>query len=136
MPRWVIDSNPAPAPFLLTHTLPAPPLLQERDSAAADTGVRLMERSVFSDRMVFVRTVQESGWMGDVELAVYDSWFEPILNSQPSLLPDGFIYLRADPNVCMDRWVTCRHEVRLTYHAYVHKVSGYVRAHYRQVSAV
>jgi hypothetical protein len=64
-----------------------------------------MERSVFSDRMVFVRTVQESGWMGDVELAVYDSWFDPILNSQPSLLPDGFIYLRAEPPVCMDRWV-------------------------------
>lgn len=27
-----------------------------------------MERSIFSDRMVFVRAVRESGWMGDVEL--------------------------------------------------------------------
>jgi len=41
---------------------------QERDSAATPRPVRLMERSIFSDRMVFVRAVRESGWMGDVEL--------------------------------------------------------------------
>lgn len=62
-----------------------------------------MERSVFSDRMVFVRAVKESGWMGDVELAVYDSWFGPILDTSPSLVPDGFIYLRCTPNTCMER---------------------------------
>jgi deoxyadenosine/deoxycytidine kinase len=64
-----------------------------------------MERSVFSDRMVFVRAVRESGWMGDVELAVYDSWFGPILETNPSLKPDGFIYLKCDPSTCMERWV-------------------------------
>jgi deoxyadenosine/deoxycytidine kinase len=67
--------------------------------------VRLMERSVFSDRMVFVRAVRESGWMGDVELAVYDSWFGPILETNPSLKPDGFIYLKCDPSTCMERCV-------------------------------
>jgi len=77
--------------------------LQERNSASIQHPVRLMERSVFSDRMVFVRAVRESGWMGDVELAVYDSWFGPILDSNPSLLPDGFIYLKCDPSTCMER---------------------------------
>lgn len=66
--------------------------------------VRVMERSVFSDRMVFVRAVRESGWMGDVELAVYDSWFNPILEQSPHLRPHGFIYLKCDPSTCMDRW--------------------------------
>lgn len=78
-------------------------VLQERNSANIGQPVRLMERSVFSDRMVFVRAVKESGWMGDVELAVYDSWFGPILDSNPSLVPDGFIYLRCTPDTCMER---------------------------------
>lgn len=78
---------------------------QERNSANIPHPVRLMERSVFSDRMVFVRAVKESGWMGDVELAVYDSWFGPILDSNPSLVPDGFIYLRCTPDTCMERCV-------------------------------
>ncbi|KAF6264466.1 hypothetical protein COO60DRAFT_1634365 [Scenedesmus sp. NREL 46B-D3] len=51
-------------------------VLQERNSTGMRKPVRLMERSVFSDRMVFVRAVRESGWMGDVELAVYDSWLK------------------------------------------------------------
>ena len=67
--------------------------------------VRLMERSVFSDRMVFVRAVRESGWMGDVELVVYDSWFGPILDTNPALKPDGFIYLKCQPSTCMERYV-------------------------------
>lgn len=79
--------------------------LQERNSTGLRKPVRLMERSVFSDRMVFVRAVRESGWMGDVELAVYDSWFGPILETNPSLKPDGFIYLKCDPSTCMERWV-------------------------------
>ncbi len=44
------------------------PSAQERDSSGTRRPVRLMERSIFSDRMVFVRAVRESGWMGDVEL--------------------------------------------------------------------
>ncbi|WIA28596.1 hypothetical protein OEZ86_011136 [Tetradesmus obliquus] len=78
-------------------------VLQERNSTGLRKPVRLMERSVFSDRMVFVRAVRESGWMGDVELAVYDSWFGPILETNPSLKPDGFIYLKCDPSTCMER---------------------------------
>lgn len=80
--------------------------------------VRLMERSVFSDRMVFVRAVRESGWMGDVELAVYDSWFTPILESNPSLKPDGFIYLQCTPSTCMERYVQRQHT------AGMHRVSS------------
>ena len=37
-------------------------------------GLRLLERSVWSDRMVFVRAVHNSDWMSDLELSVYNSW--------------------------------------------------------------
>lgn len=62
-----------------------------------------MERSVFSDRMVFVKAVHAAKYMSDTELAVYDSWFDPVLQSLPSLVPHGFVYLRAMPETCHRR---------------------------------
>ena len=47
-------------------------MLQEREEKTAD--LRLLERSVFSDRMVFVQAVHESKYMSDLELSVYNSW--------------------------------------------------------------
>lgn len=41
--------------------------------------------------------------MSDLELAVYDEWFDPVVSFEPNLVPDGFIYLRADPDTCMSR---------------------------------
>lgn len=78
-------------------------LQQERESRARDKSLRLMERSVFSDRMVFVRAVHEACFMNDMELSVYDSWFNPIISALPGLVPDGFIYLRAQPETCKHR---------------------------------
>jgi len=65
--------------------------------------LRLMERAVFSDRLVFVRAVHESKWMEDYQMQLYDSWFNPMLAQVPGLIPDGFIYLRAEPDTCMRR---------------------------------
>jgi len=62
-----------------------------------------MERSVFSDRMVFVRAVHEAKWMNGMELSIYDSWFDPVVSVLPGLVPDGFIYLRASPDTCHRR---------------------------------
>lgn len=78
--------------------------MAERDSYHNDVGVeRVLERSVFSDRLVFVKAVHRGGQMNDAELAVYDSWFDPLLESRPSLVPDGFVYLRAEPETCHRR---------------------------------
>ncbi|CAD7702979.1 unnamed protein product [Ostreobium quekettii] len=65
--------------------------------------LRLLERSVFSDRLVFVRAVHEAKWMDDFHLKLYDAWFQPFLLEVPGLVPDGFIYLRAEPSTCMER---------------------------------
>ncbi|CAH9126289.1 unnamed protein product [Cuscuta epithymum] len=78
-------------------------LMQERESSAGIKPLRLMERSVFSDRMVFVRAVHEANWMNEMEISIYDSWFDPVLSSLPGLIPDGFIYLRASPDTCHKR---------------------------------
>lgn len=78
-------------------------MMQERETQLGKRPFRLLERSVFSDRMVFVRAVHEAQWMSDLELNIYDSWFEPVVQASPSLIPDGFIYLRATPDICMNR---------------------------------
>ncbi|KAL1534149.1 hypothetical protein AAHA92_30369 [Salvia divinorum] len=78
-------------------------VMQERESCGGMKPLRLMERSVFSDRMVFVRAVHEAKWMNEMEISIYDSWFDPVVSSLPGLIPDGFIYLRASPNTCHKR---------------------------------
>jgi deoxyadenosine/deoxycytidine kinase len=85
--------------------------------------VRLLERSVFSDRLVFVRAVRAAGWMTPADLAVYDAYAEALLGlarptpsstaaapappppaaSASPLVPDGFVYLRSQPTVCAER---------------------------------
>ncbi|KAL3641823.1 hypothetical protein CASFOL_012638 [Castilleja foliolosa] len=78
-------------------------VMQERESSGGVKPLRLMERSIFSDRMVFVRAVHEAKWMNEMEISIYDSWFDPVVSSLPGLIPDGFIYLRASPDTCHKR---------------------------------
>lgn len=78
-------------------------LMQEKESSNGVKPLRLMERSVFSDRMVFVRAVHEANWMNEMEISIYDSWFDPVVSSLPGLIPDAFIYLRASPDTCHKR---------------------------------
>ncbi|KAK1433339.1 hypothetical protein QVD17_10249 [Tagetes erecta] len=78
-------------------------VMQEKESSSGIKPLRLMERSVFSDRMVFVRAVHEANWMNEMEISIYDSWFDPVVSSLPGLIPDAFIYLRASPDTCHKR---------------------------------
>lgn len=52
---------------------------------------------------VFVRAVHEANWMNEMEISIYDSWFDPVVSTLPGLIPDGFIYLRASPDTCHKR---------------------------------
>eukprot|EP00210_Caulerpa_lentillifera_P009216 g8786.t1 len=78
-------------------------LKQNRSTFDGKKPLRIMERSVFSDRLVFVRAVHEAKWMDDMQLQLYDSWFNPLIKEVPGLIPDGFIYLRANPETCLRR---------------------------------
>ncbi|CAL5221461.1 g3654 [Coccomyxa viridis] len=77
--------------------------MQAKESEDCGAALRLLERSVFSDRMVFVRAVHEANWLSDMELSIYDSWFDPLISSLDALVPDAFIYLAASPETCMRR---------------------------------
>lgn len=81
-------------------------VMQEKESSSGMKPLRLMERSVFSDRMVFVRAVHEAKWMNEMEISIYDSWFDPVVSTLPGLIPDGFIYLRASPDTCHKRMMS------------------------------
>jgi hypothetical protein len=73
-------AGPRPLPPRARPAPPAPaPAAQERNSRGCGKDHRLLERSVFSDRMVFVRAVVDAQWMTPMELAIYDSWFAPLV---------------------------------------------------------
>lgn len=36
---------------------------------------RLLERSIFCDRMVFVESLKDSNYMSEMELTIYDKWY-------------------------------------------------------------
>ena len=77
--------------------------LQEIESRRENVSLRILERSVFSDKMIFVESVHENGWMSDMELALFNSWYNPMVQVSPNLVPEGFIYLRTSAATCMRR---------------------------------
>lgn len=78
-------------------------VLQSYNTVIGERPFRLMERSVFSDMMIFVRAVHESKFMTDLELNLFRSWFDPVVSQLPGMVPDGFVYLRASPETCLKR---------------------------------
>jgi deoxyadenosine/deoxycytidine kinase len=76
---------------------------KDRKARSSLKPLRVLERSIFSDRLVFVRAMHEAGFMGDLELRLYDSWFSMEIAQDQELTPDGFIYLKARPETCIKR---------------------------------
>ncbi|CAN6881974.1 unnamed protein product [Brassica oleracea var. botrytis] len=58
-------------------------LIQEKESAFGVKPLRLMERSVF------VRAVHEAKWMNEMEISIYDCWFDPVVSALPGLVLMG-----------------------------------------------
>ncbi|KAL2094876.1 hypothetical protein ACEWY4_009595 [Coilia grayii] len=81
-----------------------PPSPKLRD---ADNPVQFYERSVYSDRYVFASNLFESGDLNETEFAIYQDWHSWLLSQFESDIElDGMIYLRADPERCMQRLQT------------------------------
>ena len=76
---------------------------KDRKARASTKPLRVLERSIFSDRLVFVRAMHEAGYIGDLELRLYDSWFSMQIAQDQQLCPNGFIYLKARPETCIKR---------------------------------
>lgn len=67
-----------------------------------DFGVQIVERSVFSDRYCFAQNSHELGFMDELEWELYKEWFNWVLNNYITP-PQGFIYLRTNPEICYER---------------------------------
>lgn len=97
---------------------------EQRSRAAPEAGpplMRLLERSVLSDRMVFVRASRAAGWMSQLEMDAYDYWFEPMVQALPAVLPDGFVYLRASAATCHHRLTQRSREEEASVRADLHE---------------
>lgn len=64
--------------------------------------VKMVERSLYSTRYVFVENSFNSGELTSLEYTVLCDWFDFITDSQ-KVKVDLFVYLRAPPEVCYER---------------------------------
>ncbi|XP_029998750.1 deoxycytidine kinase-like [Sphaeramia orbicularis] len=88
MSRLRTQLQPPPARLLNTEGIP----------------VQVYERSIYSDRYIFALNMFELGCINSTEWAVYQDWHSLLVQQfghQVEL--EGIIYLRAPPQVCMER---------------------------------
>ncbi|KAK2192258.1 hypothetical protein NP493_35g00018 [Ridgeia piscesae] len=64
--------------------------------------VKMLERSLYSTRYVFVQNGFNNNILTGLEYAVLTEWFEHLVASQ-NINVDLFVYLRAPPEVCYER---------------------------------
>ncbi|XP_053473266.1 thymidine kinase 2, mitochondrial isoform X1 [Ictalurus furcatus] len=75
--------------------------------------VRMMERSLYSAKYIFVENLYKSGKMPEVDYAVLTEWFEWIINNI-SIPIDLIVYLQTSPQKCFDRLKQrCREEEKV-----------------------
>lgn len=83
---------------------------QEMQARKNPHPAQLLERSVFSDRYCFAKNCFEHGNMSELEWTLYQEWFTWLVESYMTK-PKGFIYLRAEPEICHQRLtIRNRHE--------------------------
>jgi deoxyadenosine/deoxycytidine kinase len=63
---------------------------------------RILERSLYSGHYCFAKNCFESGFLTKAEWNVYNMWADFLINRH-CRPPKGFIYLKADPQTCLER---------------------------------
>lgn len=85
----------------------------ERHLLSGSAPVRMMERSIFSAKYIFVENLFKSGKMPEVDYAVLSEWFDWI-STNISLPLDLIVYLQTSPHICHERLKRrCREEEKV-----------------------
>jgi deoxyadenosine/deoxycytidine kinase len=63
---------------------------------------RLMERSIYSGHYVFATNGYQNGFLSELEWQVYLQWFNFLVTGK-CMPPQGFIYLKTDPEISYER---------------------------------
>jgi deoxyadenosine/deoxycytidine kinase len=63
---------------------------------------RIFERSIYSGHYCFAYNDRQNGYLNEIEWYMYNTWADFFLKQQ-CRPPLGFIYLKADPDVCYKR---------------------------------
>lgn len=64
--------------------------------------IHFIERSIFTDKNVFLESNYRAGNITEIEYVIYHQWFNWILDKF-DMIPDGFIYLNTNASICADR---------------------------------
>ena len=75
-------------------------LRQTVRSNAGRCRVIVTERSVDTDRNIFAKMLYDSGDIAHDEYTIYNMWFDEFVRDLPVA---GLVYIRADPETCMER---------------------------------
>lgn len=63
---------------------------------------RLFERSIYSGHYCFAHNSYQSGGLSAIEWEIYKQWFAFLMKGKCKV-PKGFIYLKASPELCLQR---------------------------------
>ncbi|XP_033956283.1 thymidine kinase 2, mitochondrial [Pseudochaenichthys georgianus] len=81
----------------------------DRHLSTISAPVRMMERSIFSAKYIFVENLYRSGKMPEVDFAVLSEWFDWI-TTNISIPVDLIVYLQTSPQTCHERLKQRRRE--------------------------
>ena len=79
----------------------APPASQPSASQLTSQAT-VLERSLHSDKHCFAKNCHMTGLMKDAEWGVYENYHSWIMNEHPELRCDVIVYLRTDPQRCLE----------------------------------
>lgn len=71
--------NPNRYAYTFQHFVFMTRFIQEKNTQQSGFPLRVIERSVFSDKNVFTEALRESGWLSELEYSLYHAWFAPII---------------------------------------------------------
>ena len=71
--------NPNRYAYTFQHYVFMTRFLQEERTRKTKLPLRIIERSVCSDRNVFTEVLREKGWLSELEYSLYESWYWPTI---------------------------------------------------------